>query len=234
MNGKGRGGAAGLGERLFSLLFPARCLLCGKIILPGESLCESCEARRPKTPYERRFSLEGAGAEGFRVISPLSYVGGFRQTLYRFKFRGKKALAKPLGQLMAESLREEGGAIGAVTWVPMTKKGKRRRGYDQSELLAKEVAKILGIPCLPLLEKIRETATQHELPHRKRLGNVKNAYRASGEAAGKVLLLVDDIVTTGSTLRECAGELYRAGAVGVLGLCAADTPEIMMERETEL
>lgn len=234
MKGKLPKRSAGLGERLLCLLFPARCLLCGKIIPQQELFCQSCAKDVPEEPCQRRFSLPGSGAEGFRTLSPLSYRGGFRKTLYRYKFRGQKALAKPLGRLMAQTVRKTGASFDAVAWVPMTKQKRRNRGYDQSELLAKTVAEILVIPCLPLLEKVRETGTQHELSRKERIKNVKNAYQAIWEAKGKSVLLIDDIITTGSTLSECAGELYEAGAKRVFGLCAADAQIVRTEEGTRL
>lgn len=229
MTGKSPKRGAGLGERLLCLLFPARCLLCGKIIPQQELFCQSCAKDVPEEPCERRFSLPGSGAEGFRTAAPLPYQGRFRKTLYRYKFWGQKGLAKPLGRLMAQTAQKTGGKFDAAAWVPMTKEKKRKRGYDQSELLAKSVAEILGIPCLPLLEKVRETDTQHELPRKERLKNVKNAYRAGREAEGRRVLLIDDIITTGSTLSECAIELYKAGAGRVFGLCAADAQLVRTE-----
>lgn len=225
---------AGLGEKLWNLIFPARCLFCGKLVPPGECICEDCRKERPQAPFLRRYSLPGAGAEGFSVFSAAAYEGGFRKTLYRYKFRGEKGLSKPLGKLLAETAGQTGQSFDGVTWVPMTKAKKRKRGYDQSELLARAAAKELGLSCLPLLEKVRETETQHQLPRRQRLSNVKSAYRAGQEAQGKALLLVDDIVTTGATLRECAKVLAEAGAVRVTGLCAADCAAIRTEEEKSL
>ena len=227
---------AGLGEWLLQLLFPARCLFCGALVPPEENhplrnVCEACEKERLQTPLLRRYSLPGAGEAGFSVFSAAAYEGGFRKTLYRFKFRGEKSLSKPLGKLLAETARQTGQSFDGVAWVPMTKAKKRKRGYDQSELLAREAAKTLGLPCLPLLEKRKETETQHQLPRRQRLSNVKNSYEARPEARGKALLLVDDIVTTGATLRECAKALYEAGAARVTGLCAADCAAVRTEGE---
>lgn len=214
---------AGLGERLWNLLFPARCLLCGEPVPPGESFCPDCRRDVPEKPWERRYSVPGS-AEGLLVLSPLLYEGGCREAVHRFKFRGERALAKPFGRAMAQAVRCL-GPFDAAAWVPMTEAGRRKRGYDQSRLLAEAAAGALGIPCLSLLEKTRETGIQHELSRRGREENVKNAYRAVRRADGMTVLLVDDIVTTGSTLRECAGALYRAGAKRVVGLCAADAPE---------
>ncbi len=216
--------AAGLKEKLLSLLYPARCLNCGKVVPQGGLFCPACKRVAPERPYLRRFSLPGAGAEGFMILAPMSYVGGFRTTLHEFKFRGRKALAFPIGRLMAQTAAAAGDRFDAVVWTPMEKRKRRKRGYDQSELLAKAVAEELALPCLPLLEKVRDTGVQHMLSRRERESNVKGAYRAGNSAAGKALLLVDDIVTTGATLTECAKALYAAGAIKVTGLCAADSP----------
>ena len=149
-------------------------------------------------------------------------------------FGEKRAFPSPWEKLLAETARQTGQSFDGVAWVPMTKAKKRKRGYDQSELLAREAAKTLGLPCLPLLEKRKETETQHQLPRRQRLSNVKNSYEARPEARGKALLLVDDIVTTGATLRECAKALYEAGAARVTGLCAADCAAVRTEEEGSL
>lgn len=210
----------GIAERLLCLLFPARCLLCGRITRGVDSFCGDCITDVPKEPLKRTFNLNG---NTFDVLSALPYQSGFRKTLHRYKFKGERALSGPIGRLMAELISNV-GEYDCVAWAAMSKNKKHERGYDQSELLAKAVAKSLRLPCVPLIEKIRETDTQHELPREKRISNIKNAYRASGAAAGRSVILVDDIVTTGSTICECAEELYRAGAKAVLGLCAADTP----------
>lgn len=221
---------AGPLERLFDLLFPARCLLCGERVSPGEDICPGCRQEVPPKPFRRLYSLPGSGADGFQVTAPMDYTGGFRKTLYRFKFQGEYGLSRPLGRLMAKAV-PEGESFYCVAWVPMTGKKRREWGYDQSRLLAKAVARALGLPCRPLLEKTRETDTQHELSRRDREKNVRNAYSARGEAAGKSILLVDDIITTGATLTECAEALYRAGAKRVAGLCAADTQFANSRRE---
>lgn len=210
------------GRSLWIVLFPQRCLFCGAVTAGGEPICADCVKKRETEPCRRRFSLPGAGADGLLILAPFPYQSGFRKTLHRFKFRKKTSLAEPIGAYMAAALTGEGAAADGVCFVPMTRKKERDRGYNQSELLAKAVAEKLGLPCLPLLEKLRETDTQHKLNKAQRRKNVKGAYRAKEKAAGKTLLLVDDIVTTGATLCECAGELYTAGADRVICLCAAD------------
>ena len=108
--------------------------------------------------------------------------------------------------------------------VPTDPARLRRRGYNQAELLARELAKLLDKPCLPLLEKTRETRPMHGLRPEERRANVLGAYRLCCEGklvAGKRILLCDDILTTGSTLSECARMLKMDGAAGVFCLCAA-------------
>ncbi len=222
-----------LRERFLRLLFPPRCLLCGKVI-SGEALfCEACGKKARKEPFSRVYSIPGSGAKGFSVIAPLRYADGYRKTIYRMKFRGQKSIAGPVGRLMAAAAAQYGvEGFHCAAWVPMTAEKQRKRGYNQSELLAVSMAKELGIPAVPLLEKTGETQIQHSLSKQQRAKNVKNRYKAaekfSGEISGKNVLLVDDIVTTGATMKECAGVLYRAGAKTVLGICAAD-----VRRETE-
>lgn len=204
-------------DRLLALWFPSRCLLCGRVVEPDELFCPACWKERPESPEVRRFRLPRA----FSVYAPLRYEGGFRKTLHALKFQGEKGLSEPVGQLMA-SVAEPLPHPDLVTWVPMTPEKKRGRGYDQSELLARAVARALNCPCLPLIGKTRDTATQHELSEKERVKNVKGAYAADSLAKGKTVLLVDDIVTTGSTISECALALYAAGAKDVVGLCAAN------------
>ena len=124
---------------------------------------------------------------------------------------------------MAEAASSLGEELDGVTWVPMSPQKLRRRGYNQSELLAKAVAKELGLPAWNLLEQVRETDTQHSLTRAQRADNVRGAYRAKSATLGKRVLLVDDIVTTGATLRACAQGLYGAGAQKVCAVCAANT-----------
>lgn len=209
-------------ERTASLFFPDRCLLCGEPVRSGEFFCGGCGEKAVKDPVVRRFFLPEAGGKGFSVVSALPYGEGFERTLYRFKFRGYRGYASSIGRLMALAIWSTGISADGVTYVPLSPAGGKQRGYDQSRLLAKAVARALGLPLFSLLLKVRETQPQHQLPRRRRKQNVKNAYLAFPEAAGKRLILVDDIVTTGATLMECGGTLLRAGAREVVGLCAAD------------
>lgn len=207
--------------KLLDWLFPKKCFLCGDFIVGEGDLCEACEKKLPEKPFRRLIVLEGERA--LPVSASVPYTEKFRQALHRMKFQGRRRMAKPMGRIAARALPADFKA-DAVTWVPLSKGSLKNRGYDQSELLAREIARTLGIPCIAALEKVRETDEQHKLPRARRASNVEGAYAAAAEAAGKRLVLVDDIVTTGATLRVCAQALYTAGAAEVAGLCVADTP----------
>ncbi len=208
-------------EWVLGLFFPGRCLLCGQVVPVGRLFCEECVDELPEEPLCREITL--AGNRSLGVCSALPYTGGFRETLHGFKFQGQQALARPIAWLMAEAAGDTAGFDG-VAYAPMYGADRQKRGYDQSRLLAKYLAKALGLPLTDALEKARRTQAQHGLGRAARLENPRNAYQARFALTGRRLLLVDDIVTTGSTLRECAQTLYLAGAREVRCVCAADTP----------
>ena len=196
------------------------------MVRPERLFCAQCEGQLPKEPLSREFPL---GNRTLPVLAALPYRDGFRQALHRLKFQQERSLALPMAQAMAQAA---GGLLipgfpqgfDGVAWVPMSPEKLRARGYNQSELLARYLARELGLPPLPLLRQTRQTQPQHSLSRPQRADNVRNAYAASQEARGRRVLLVDDIVTTGATLRACAQALYQAGAQDVACLCAANTP----------
>lgn len=222
-----------LGERLCCVVFPARCLCCGRAVLPERLFCDSCAGSLPEDWENRKLYLKEAPEGVLQVKACLPYDQGFRRTLHRLKFQEERALAKPIGQLMGEAARSFGLVFQAVVWVPMSDKKLRQRGYNQSELLARSVAKELNLPALAALEQVRETGFQHTKSLVQRVDNVRDAYRATHAVAGKDLLLVDDIITTGATLLSCTQSLYLAGAKSVCGLCAASTSLRIVEEESQ-
>ena len=171
------------------LFFPARCLTCGKAVRAQRLVCRACAASLPQKPFFQEFPLPRAQEGRLEVVAPLSYEKGTRRTLRRLKFQEERALAKPLAALMAQAVGQWGREFDGVVWVPMSPKKLQQRGYNQSQLLAKALAKELGLPWWTLLEQARETATQHNLTRAQRADNVRGAYRARAEAAGQRLLL---------------------------------------------
>ena len=161
------------------------------------------------------------------------YSGGLERLLHAFKFERHDFLDDPLAMLIAETLEErrlrlseQAGApllhdFDAVVPVPMSRRKERRRGYNQAELLARAVAKRIDIPCRMLLAKKNDGPTQSLLPRDRRAANVRHAFTGSRDAKGQSLLLIDDICTTGETVRACANELLRAGAAHVCAITVA-------------
>lgn len=153
-------------------------------------------------------------------VSPLNYEGDVRASLLRYKFGGATGYAKVYGRLVADTVRTElAGEYDLVTWVPLSRKRLRERGYDQAYLLARSTAKELGLPLTPTLHKQRNTQPQSGTGDAaKRRANIAGAYRmkTGADVTGKRILLMDDIVTTGATLSECARVLGKAGAEQVV------------------
>ena len=153
--------------------------------------------------------------------SPLYYTGLVRESLLRYKFGGARMYAGVYGEILAKCIDENRISCDSITWVPLSRQRLRKRGYDQAQLLAQEIAKKYKVPCVPMLRKTRNNPAQSGTGNaEKRRQNVKNVYAVLPEASirGKRILLVDDIVTTGATLGACAHILRNAGASYI---CAA-------------
>lgn len=151
------------------------------------------------------------------------YSGGLERLLHAFKFEGHDFLDAPLASLLHETMITRGDfAFDRIVPVPMHWLKERRRGYNQAHLLAAALSKLTGIGCdARLLAKAHENATQSLLARAARGANVRGTFKASPRAGGLSLLLVDDICTTGETLRACARELLEAGADRICAISVA-------------
>ena len=220
-----------IGKYLLDLLFPPKCPFCG-CVLDRPGICDTCQAALPW--------IGGADAVrelpgGLRCAAPLWYRDLARKGLLRFKFQGGSAAAEPLGGLIAQCAAEElSGEFDTVTWVPVSRRRLRERGYDQAELLAQAAGRVWGVRPERLLEKVQDNPAQSglESPEARR-ENVRNVYQALPDATGKRVLLIDDICTTGATLIECAQVLTQAGAAGVVCAAAALTPREKVHRSVK-
>ena len=213
----------GIWERVLNLLFPPKCPFCGKI-LDAVGICAACEADLPWIPEEQTVLREGE----LVCAAPLWYQGKVREGLLRFKFRNHPAAAEPLGEVLARCAAEHfSGEFDTVTWVPVSRKRLRRRGYDQARLLAEAACRRWDTKPLELLRKTQDNPAQSGLKGAAaRRANVLGVYDPVHPEciSGRRILLVDDIHTTGATLRECARVLRENGAACVLCLTAARTP----------
>lgn len=206
-------------DHLASVLFPPKCVLCGKLLGKDElDLCRDCRETVNPYPFGKR---KGQFLDSFAAV--WYYEGNVRNSLLRFKFRGAGQYADAYGRLLAMKIQQthpEGFDI--LTWIPVSALRKLRRGYDQVELLAKAVGRELGMKPQPLLRKVRHNPPQsHIQGEAERRANVLGVYRLRRDAAvsGKRILLLDDILTTGATAGEAARVLKTAGAKEVH--CAA-------------
>ena len=197
---------------LMELLFPPKCVLCRKLLKSGEiDLCRECRADAPEYAGKKiniRF-LDSFAAVWY-------YEGNVRRSLLRFKFYNARSYGVSYGRILAMRLqREYPDGFDMLTWVPVSRLRKLRRGYDQVELLAKAVGRELGLSPVPTLKKIRNNRPQSRLKDpAARKANVLGAYRLldGADVRGKRVLLLDDILTTGATAGECARVLLSAGA----------------------
>lgn len=151
------------------------------------------------------------------------YEGSLERLLHALKFERHDFLDDALASLLEETIRTRGDlAFDAIVGVPMSRARERRRGYNQAELLGRALSLRIGVRCdMTLLARRGERATQSTLPKRARAANVKGLFAAPSRVKGKSILLVDDICTTGETLRACATALADAGAARVCALAVA-------------
>ncbi|MBE7004489.1 MAG: ComF family protein [Ruminococcaceae bacterium] len=202
---------------LLDLLFPPKCPFCGALDVHG--VCSKCEKALPRMETALR-----EGAPYGKCAVPLKYEGAVREAILRFKFRGGQSAAEGLGMLLAQCAAEElGGEFDIVTWAPVSEKRRRERGYDQAELLARAAAKCWDTRPERLLKKLRDNPPQSGLGAAERRGNVLGIYGAAqpDKIKDARVLLIDDIVTTGSTLGECVRVLKESGAQSVVCACVA-------------
>lgn len=183
----------------------AICSICGKYLEDGKALCLDCHNRPP-------------AFEIARAVGP--YEDCFRIATKVLKFLGRKNLAVPMGHMMARVVKEEESfwPIDLIVPVPISKGSKRQRGFNQSDLLARQISKELRVPMhSKAIYRVKESSAQKELTREEREKNLLCAFESRDPriVRGKRILLVDDVYTTGSTGRECTRVLLEAGAKSV-------------------
>lgn len=196
------------------LLYPPRCVLCRKLLAQNETdLCRRCRCELPEVGHSVK------RGEFYEACYPLYYYEApLSDAVRRMKFHGRKGYTAAFGRLLAMQLLRQQLTFDYLTWVPVSRKRRRERGFDQSERMARQVAEELKVPLLPTLKKKRDCRSQtafHDPAARK--ANVSGVFDAvqPERFAGKRLLLLDDVLTTGATLSECSRVLLTAGAASV-------------------
>lgn len=227
-----------VGREALRIVLPSWCVACGAELPWRErtaSVCASCWSALPRIDTVKCNSCArpvGASTCIACLDDPLpvdwceawgEYRGSLESVLHALKFERHDFLDDALAALLEETLVTRNDlAFDAIVAVPMSRAKERRRGYNQAELLARALARRLDVRCdMTLLTRREERATQSRLPKRERAANVRGAFAASSRVKGKSILVVDDICTTGETLRACATVLARAGASRVCAVTVA-------------
>lgn len=218
----------GVAAFVLDLLFPRRCVFCGKV----QGFKEKCACGgEKKVQFLDAGALPPTELEGEclfdSVWAAALYDGVWRQMILRYKFEGERQLAPYFAHNLAGVFDKNGlhGNYDIVVASPVSKRTMKKRGYNQSVLLAKCFADEVRLPFAQALHKNQDTVPQMELNRAGRLVNLKNTFEADSTIVnGARVLIVDDIMTTGSTLNEAARALICAGAVSCSGLCVAYTP----------
>lgn len=225
--------AAAVARHFVNLFYPLHCPACGCALdaMNREGICGTCAGRIKRTPRPycnscgRPVNHEDAVCPECRKMtlhfdraySACLYEDVLKELIHTLKYGGGASCAKFLSGLMIDFLRRNEEILNGadiVTFVPLDSKRLRERGFNQSKIFAREIGLAFGLPVMDTLKKARRTKNQNELPREERLTNLKGAFRArpGRDIKGRTVLLVDDVMTTGATLSECAVTLNAVGA----------------------
>jgi len=231
-----------MASRICTAVFPPVCLLCGHILLKEKDptaaffseklqICTTCMAILPlRYPHERQIkclsnSYEGDPIPDLEVLVPFRYEDPIVKALRAVKFHDAPYIGTSLSFFMSEAVLAVDAEFDAVIPIPLSAQRRKKRGYNQAELLAEPLAKRMNVPCVPsFLIRTKNTRQQSRFSDPlKRSENMSDAFTVPDgcDIKGLSLLLVDDVTTTGSTLHEAAITLYRNGARYVAGIAAA-------------
>ena len=213
-------------DRLLDLALPAACPGCGA---EGPPLCRRClpqAVTRLELPAGTPLGLADGPPDPLLQLEWCApFAGTTRRAIHALKYDGERRLAEPLGEAVAARWQRAGAGGDLLVPVPVHAARRRERGYDQAELIAESAGRRLRIATRPALVRHRATAPQFRLDRRHRAANLADAFRPApgraGEVAGRWVVLVDDIFTTGATLCAAARTLLDAGAFAVSAVTVA-------------
>jgi competence protein ComFC len=230
-------------QALASLLYPASCVICSRNVDRSEYLCQDCHSRAPRItpPFCAKCSepFPGAITQDFRcancehrtlhfnaAVAAYRSRGLVRRLVHEFKYGGQRYLRHPLAAWLYETINDPrllGREFDLIAPVPLHPARERERGFNQAALLAELLARRIAVPLRFVLERVRYTTTQTAYDRAERMENLHDAFRLRKKADVRLLrvLLIDDVLTTGSTLSECARILKRGGATSVHAATAA-------------
>ena len=226
-----------------SLFYPATCAGCGENVERSQYLCGECQGRAPRicAPFCAKCSepFPGAITQTFScancehrvlhfdcAVAAYRSRGVVRRLVHQFKYSRQRYLRFPIADWLLETLRDprlQGRRFDIIVPVPLHPARERERGFNQATLLAELMVEPTGLPLRPILERIRFTTTQTAHDRAERMENLRDAFRLrkNGDVRDLRVLLIDDVLTTGSTLSECARVLKAAGALSVHAATAA-------------
>jgi ComF family protein len=223
---------------LLDVVFPPVCARCRRV---GSVLCDACSAGLVRIaepiclrcgrqlekhemtwPISECTSCRRSVSSVNQMRAPLYYSEPTSSLIHQFKYEGYFSLAGRFANLMAGSWPEWDTPPDLVVPIPLHKKRQRRRGYNQSALLARPLAQARGLDYNDgILQRVRHTVPQVGLGPEERILNVHEAFEATGDAQGRNILLIDDVLTTGATMRSAADTLKSRGAASVSAYCLA-------------
>lgn len=209
-----------IGNTLLDLLYPPRCGGCNET--GAGWWCPNCAAKTHLlNSLDAIHDIPLSDGSSIQVVSAAIYAPPLREGIHRFKYEAQPQLADAFGALMSDAWRNSGMQADAFVPVPLHASRRRERGYNQSESLARVMSRRLNIPLHHWLKRVRPTDQQAHLGAHERIANVKDAFEADSHVNAKQIALVDDVLTTGATLAECAIALRNAGAAGVRAITLA-------------
>lgn len=211
-----------LGERMLTLLYPQRCIICQKLVEMDELFCGGCELVDADADAIKKKGLQFI----IRITAVYDYNDDISNAILAMKQYRDKRMTVFYCDRMTEHIRERWGepAFDVVACVPMSRRGVRKRGYNHAAILGEGIADRLALPFVPdLLLRRNDSLTQRRLDKEQRLENARCSYQTGKHSVtGLRILLVDDVLTTGATVTACAHSLIEHGAkeVSVITICS--------------
>lgn len=214
-----------------------RCAVCGREIFEEKIFCSECEnnlpyndvnicdhcGRKTLSPTEYCLTCKEKLVDLDKGRSAFNYEQPIVQLIHRAKYRDGRFLCREFGKILVTIYFKNYFNADFITYIPMTKKDERKRGYNQTRLIANALSEQVNVPVIDCLEKVKQTSRQAKLTRDERLENLKGAFKVKTRKIvnGKKVLIIDDVTTTGATLSLIATKLKKAGAEKVFSLTVA-------------